>query len=598
MIRLVLVFACWSILTAAVPCLARTLVVRPPEDNRQSPRDSLTYRTIQQALDEAAPGDTIRLSAGVYREFVRITKSGSAELPIVLEGLVGTDAHPSAVIDPSQPAAEWRRAADFGDGVYEATLKFSPQVLQLEGRAVARVSRRNMELPEVRALFGLPADGLYKGVKGADGTRFWDGIEAIYGTIGSQTYLRLRNGNDPGASAVRVSPTGAAITLKNVSHVRIRNVTIRGAAQGLLLDGAQTHHNVVEGCRISQGDCRIMLRNGAADNILRNNELSSEYYGSEDFGAWGTSAPTATTIIRGHIYKVFKYLVGANASADHGIFVERAGPRNEISGNRIHHGLIGIQCEATSDLDVHHNSVHHMSSIGLVTFDRTENGRFHENLFYDCNIQLRIHHYNTPGDRTRREYHYLNRYWNPPGVGNHVYVHWLDRRWPAATSHPELWLYHNTFVGGDGGFVLSGWGTEHGHPRTYLVNNVFTLRRSLALPSDYFKHPQGLGSYDYNRQPNPARQAPWIGTHIGDGVNDSTFRNGDPRGFEYLEEPGEKVINLGAPFTLTERSQQPLPGMSQLCRDNNVVRVGAAQDRRDSTIDTLVEEMRRELSSR
>lgn len=76
-----------------------------------------------------------------------------------------------------------------------------------------------------------------------------------------------------------------------------------------------------------------------------------------------------------------------------------------------------------------------MSSIGLLTIEGVVDGLFHDNLIYDCNINLRIHHCNTPGDNERREFHYRNRFYNPADTGNHIYVHWLDERWPPNTEH-------------------------------------------------------------------------------------------------------------------------------------------------------------------
>ena len=54
------------------------------------------YTTIQAAMDNSEPGDTIQVKDGVYKEGVSITKSGTSSQPITLMNYPGH----SPVIDP------------------------------------------------------------------------------------------------------------------------------------------------------------------------------------------------------------------------------------------------------------------------------------------------------------------------------------------------------------------------------------------------------------------------------------------------------------------------------------------------------------------
>jgi hypothetical protein len=49
-------------------------------------------RAVQAAVDKAAAGDTVLIHAGVYREAVRVTQSGTAQKPIVIAGAPGEEA--------------------------------------------------------------------------------------------------------------------------------------------------------------------------------------------------------------------------------------------------------------------------------------------------------------------------------------------------------------------------------------------------------------------------------------------------------------------------------------------------------------------------
>lgn len=76
---------------------------------------------LANALAAAAEGDTVRISKGVYRETITLSKG------IHLVGEEG------AILDPSQPfAGPWRAAPEVGPGVYRTTVERKPRSLLLE----------------------------------------------------------------------------------------------------------------------------------------------------------------------------------------------------------------------------------------------------------------------------------------------------------------------------------------------------------------------------------------------------------------------------------------------------------------------------------
>lgn len=46
----------------------------------------VAFRTIQHALEKAAPGDTINLASGTYKQDLRTLRSGTQEKPITITG--------------------------------------------------------------------------------------------------------------------------------------------------------------------------------------------------------------------------------------------------------------------------------------------------------------------------------------------------------------------------------------------------------------------------------------------------------------------------------------------------------------------------------
>jgi Chondroitinase B len=94
------------------------------------------FRTIQRALDQALPGDTIRISDGVYYERLHLRHGGTQSKPIVLEAV-----HPGAVIISWEGrladaiTGGWR---DEGSGLHSAATLWPIYRVQLDGAELFR----------------------------------------------------------------------------------------------------------------------------------------------------------------------------------------------------------------------------------------------------------------------------------------------------------------------------------------------------------------------------------------------------------------------------------------------------------------------------
>jgi hypothetical protein len=531
-------------------------------------------RTIQRAADLVRPGDKVVVRAGVFLESITIKSSGLPEKPIVFEGERGPGGEWLTIVDRSTLVGQWVPAPEIGPGVFKAVdLAFAPYSMTLQDKQLARVSDRLMEEEKGLSYFKLPRVAMIKEeyLRGGE-MDFWDGVEVIYGHRKGVTYIRFRNGDHPNAMVLKAAPAGGGFLLKDKSHVVVRNFSIRGSQDGIVIEGPQAQHNVVEQNFLTNGHNRVVIAGGASRNVVRDNQMTLNYHGYADPGAWGTPRHTSHTAIRLHIYRVFKIIVGPGGSDDRGVLVRSAGEDNEVCGNHIYAGLIGISCGQSCRLKVHHNVIHNMSSIGILTSEDGGKGphdaEFHDNLVYDCNINLRIHHYNAAGDNQRREFHYRNLYYLPDGLGDCPYVHWLNDRWPANTEHPEIWLYHNTFAGGNFAMSPSGWSVNGGGlQRTRLLNNVFSSPMFFYAGVEFISGANMMGACDYNWIGGQLHHGvpTWFGPHnvINEQVRlwpankmpDFRLASGSPaRG---------KGLDLSKPFLLAGHTYDPLPGMKK-----------------------------------
>jgi hypothetical protein len=528
------------------------------------------WRSISHAAEVLQPGDTVIVHEGIYPESVAIKTSGGPGRPILFQGEPGPNGEWRTIVDRSVPVGKWEPAPEIGRRLYKATqLQLAPYSMTLDDKQLARIRDDYMRGTEGPEYLTLPPDAPNKDGAG-DGISFWDGVEALYGHREGVTYIRFRNGDDPNGMNLKAAPAGGGFTLTDKSHIVIRGFMIRGAQDSVLIEGARAQHNTVESNYLMNGHNRVVIRDGAAHNIVRDNEMTPAYFGYASPGAWGTDKPTKHTMIRDHIYRVFKYVVGPNSSDDHGVLVRSAGEGNEVSGNRIFAGLIGVSCGRAPRLRVHHNVIHNMSSIGILTSEDggkgVHDGEFYENLVYDCNINLRIHHYNAPRDNQRREFHYRNLFYQPEGLGNHIFVHWLNDQWPPETEHPEIWLYHNTFVGGHRALQPSGWATKGGGLcNTRMLNNILSAPMFCYASTQFISGRAMMGLFDYNwvggvyHHGVPA----WFGEHNINAEGRRLWPHDKMPDFRLpADSPARgKGIDLSTPFTVDGTTYDPLPGM-------------------------------------
>lgn len=559
---------------------------------------------IAEALEKAQPGDRVLVKAGTYSETIRFPKSGEEGKPIILEGERGPEGEWLSFIDLGQPITGWTSAPEVGPGVYKRSAEGNPPYcLTNDGKQILRIHDRLMELPwdstnppavkyssslyqdGVSGFYflTLPPDGKIGSLRQEDSIQFWDGIEAIYGVKDDTIYLRFRDGRDPNKENLRGAPAGTALAIEDQSHLVVRNMAIRGAEYGLVISGPKAAYNVVESNSFQHGRDRITLTKRAPHNLIRDNDVTLNFYGSDHFGlsleddaeaAEEGKDPLETpqSKIRLGLYRAFKHIQGTDASADIGIRIQTAGTGNRIVGNHIYNGLKGLHCMGAPDLVVSGNVIHNMSSLCVVTLPGLWNAHFHDNLYFDSNIILRIHQYNTPAKRS--EFHYRNVFRLPEQDGRHVYVHYNNAGHEfGPDDEPVIGFYHNTLIGGVRGLVCGSFRRGIGMTKTVVLNNIISTANE---PVSYFRAfpgrtaPEGFDGqiyqvFDYNwiggRRADDNSLPKWFGANNINAPNQQLW----PADYQGPLSPPQAVqgkgIDLSKSFTISGKTYEPLPGM-------------------------------------
>lgn len=439
--------------------------------------------TIAAAAARAEPGDVVKIAPGIYREQIIFKKSGRAEAPITFAGTRGADGGFLTIVEaPGQQLVHWAPAPEIASGVWKAKLSKRPDLILMDGKMIAHINPETMALPRwkslpseiTEAMFWSKFDGNCRRLPGLDllslpadirvrhryfgkrKERFWEVLHHVLaGWKNGYIYLRFANGDVPEKHKITVS-YGSGMILRNVSHLVFKDLHVRGSAQQFRLRG-KSSHNTIEDCLLMHGRSRVVIDSGVAHTGIKNSFLTAGFIRNDLF-----KLRSAADMRGGLLYLIFKYIIGTASSNDCGI-LDR-GSKTHIANNIIVQGLIGIDAYG-SDCEVENNVVREMSSVGICTAAATS-GRFHDNLVMNCGIPLRIH--DLRGARARREeFHYRNLFVQAPHGGSQIYVHCESHRWgpdvvnfvkgtkqylaapPAPVDAGKIWIYNNTFWGGD-----------------------------------------------------------------------------------------------------------------------------------------------------
>ncbi|WP_052362387.1 GDSL-type esterase/lipase family protein [Geminisphaera colitermitum] len=480
------------------------------------------FASIQTALDQAAPGDTVRVHTGVYHEYVSFRRSGSATLPITLEGESG------AILDGSRPGPHhWQAAPDIAPGVYRLSLSQPVFTVTLDEKIIVML-RESMTRPG-KAPMGETWEWprLFANGVGDSGWQGGVGALALYLPEQKQLLLRVRGDTDPNTLKLTLSSLNkndALIKIAATNHCVVRGLQLRNAAAGIRVTNADS--TLIEQNTIGPADFGILLHEGATNAIVRHNRIFWNPYD----GANPHNKPGATDHWR--VHKRGGWL------DRYGVEIRENTGGHDIHDNYIHDHWDGISARPFGDKDrairVHHNRIDTMCDDGLETAGAQIDTQWHDNIVSRCFVGVRIKGPTTGPLYIHRNIFFENR---------------EDVRNFGGNPEPRpaiVFVYHNTFASPSAAIVsnkVRGIGT----PNYHFYNNLWH-------PTHWFLNAEQGGSVEpnwkadgnvYARQGTDAR---WT-----EGIEYAKRLGLDAHSLWTEEQPGfrdEKTKD----FSLTEKS--------------------------------------------
>ena len=554
---------------------ARTYHVAPDGSDQGPGTEDRPFATVQHAADLAGSGDQVLIGAGIYYERVVVKTSGT-----IFEGERGLDGAWLTVIDASEPSDGWTPAAGLRNGVYQNTgIGFEPYTMLSGNKQIPRIKNASMAEDGFEKL-QRPSDHKVELPYRGGTIQYWDGIEALFGFHDGTTYIRFRDGAHPDSMALRTGPEEPVVLISDKSQVVVRNLRLQGGYYSVLIEGEQARGNIVEHCDLLHGKMNVYVRDLASGNHTRHNEMKPHIYACGDpfpwdTGMWGGVQQTDYRYaVRQNFYS--NTLKSGVTATDRCVFLINAGDDNEVYGNRMSDGIGGVGTEVTAttnytlegraskagygrNLKIYDNVIHNLSSTGIRTAGGEAGLHVYGNTVYDCNINFRIHE-----PSVGPIYIYRNRFHNPLPGNSHMYRYFRspdDYEFPLSQYvHPEIYIYHNCFSGGNQALSISAYGGRMGGvPNTLLLNNIMDVPNPVRLQRQWeYTETTGFGHLDYNWMRRETYDG-WGGSH--NVISASAAWSAYPPDFSSIHPDARgKGLDLSVPFTVGGRDYGPLPG--------------------------------------
>jgi hypothetical protein len=476
-----MLLGCLLVLTsvAAGPVLPAAAVELTPDDD------------IQQALDAAAPGDTIVLKNGVYYQSLLITRGGTPGNPITLRAAQGGGATLSGAVPPDQARLKFERVD--GD-LYRAAV--TSRVWWVMAGARNLVNYGNLKLLR-QFMFPDQSDGSLKPCV-PEGFAWEDG----------SLYLRLRNKADPNTAAIEISrltgghtsaePEFAKVVhwapdsgfdVPGTGHLFSRTIgNIIVNADHVVIEGLRLHMGVgaaviVHGNEVTIRDCTIT---GTHMGICQPDEVAVPPRGSPRpiRGSCRTargltveycefSAPPGfESCRRGY----WGGLYGANISA---VFMHYGGPRSIVRHNWIYDSAQdhlqprGNGTRAPEDAgEIAYNLIQNCGD-DAIEFDSTTpmNLRVHHNVILDSFTMLALSPVMGGGLTIDHNLLYVSPEQGLPWCG----LFKFGSPWGDGLPTKDARIFHNTMVNTRDLLYFCG---GHRYENMILENNIFYAART------------------------------------------------------------------------------------------------------------------------
>ncbi len=230
------------------------------------PRD---YATIQRAIDEANPGDTIEVASGVYDEKLKITKS----IRLVGEGINKTVVSDSGTVVFVDADNVEIRGLSVRDGTYGIFLSYCQNAML-----------RDNEMSDNRWNFGVWGASVSEFIHDVDSSNKVDGKPIYYWTNrnGGQVpkdagYVALVNSTGVLVRDATLTSNEQGVLLVSTTNSMVENVTAYGNDEGI--DSRWSSNNTIRKSRFHTINWRAFYLDQSHNNSIYENTVFNSKYG-------------------------------------------------------------------------------------------------------------------------------------------------------------------------------------------------------------------------------------------------------------------------------------------------------------------------------
>ncbi len=416
------------------------------------------FSQLQAALDAAGPGTVVQVGPGVYTGSAVFRRGGGGDAPLTLRGVAG------AVLQGALPAKlNWQPAPDWGAGVYATTspigfirgIYFSAAPAEtgwklplIRYERAGDAARAPDDIWHFRNIF---RDGIMTPEKQpGQGFELLRAV-AMFNPEDRRIYIRFGDNRDPNILFFRLVQGEALIDADGVSNIVVEGLSLINAVKGVNIKRSQ--NVTVRNCNFTAVEYGIKVKFSRAVKSLHN-ILTLHACHEMNPHKQSVNTPPGPRF-QMDVWGAYKWVgyydrcaIGLSESAD-----------CEVSGNYIHDYWDGI-------------------SVG----GRQAPGNI---ISRNCIVNIRDDALTVTGDAGQewRGNTIMNafaglRYWPNPHNRGPVYIYgnrFLQNRQDNVrfmhSTDAEIYIYHNTAVGGDG--VRYHAVEAAGTPNVHVYNNLF-----------------------------------------------------------------------------------------------------------------------------
>jgi hypothetical protein len=416
------------------------------------------FKSIQTALNEAGPGTTVKVAAGVYVENLRFVRGGAAGAPLTLEG------EPGAELQGAAPAKlNWEKVPDWGETVYrvKSPIGFVRGVYYGE-----KAGAEFKKLPLIRY------ERTCKDVVAADFCFYYrnvfkDGVMtpekkpgqgfdvlravAMYNPEDRCVYIRFGDNQDPNNLFFKLVKGTSLINIDGLGNIEVKNLTLRCSVKGVSV--SRSENVTVQNCKFETVEYGIKARFcesvRALFNVLSLNGCHTMNPHQQ------VVSSSRGPLYQADVWRAFKW---AGYYDRCGILMIETG-NCEAAYNYIHDHWDGISAYGGRNLNlkVHHNYVTNICDDGITIYGDAGQ-EWHHNTVVNSFANL--------------------RYWNNVKSQGPVYIYGndfihghQDNIRLMNDTDMKIYIYHNSSAGGDG--IRYQAQEKTGTPNVFVINNRF-----------------------------------------------------------------------------------------------------------------------------